>query len=124
MSRAIVSQHETNRSGYGSYITGYILSLLCTLTAYLLVVRYSLSKWVLVYVLAGLAIVQFLIQMRLFLHLGKEAKPRLKLLVFGFMALVVLILVFGTLWIMYNLNYRMPTQAQINSYMQAQNGGF
>lgn len=124
MSRAIVSQHETNRSGYGTYVTGYVLSVVCTLTAYLLVVHYSLSKWVLVYVLAGLAIVQFLVQMRLFLHLGNEAKPRLKLLVFGFMMLVVLILVFGTLWIMNSLNYRMPTQAQIDTYMQQQDGGF
>jgi heme/copper-type cytochrome/quinol oxidase subunit 4 len=62
--------------------------------------------------------------MKLFLHLGNEAKPRLKLLVFGFMALVVMILVFGSLWIMYSLNYRMPTQSQINSYMNSQNGGF
>ena len=124
MSQANDSHPESDRSSYVSYFTGYILSVICTLTAYILVVRYNLSKWVLVYVLAGLAIIQFLIQMRLFLHLGKEAKPRLKLLVFGFMVLVVAILVFGTLWIMYNLNYRMPTQAQINSYMQAQNGGF
>ena len=124
MSRAIVSNHETGRGSFGKYVTGYVLSIVCTLTAYLLVVRNSLSKLVLVYVLAALAIIQFLVQMRLFLHLGFEAKPRLKLFVFGFMATVVVILVFGTLWIMYSLNYRMPTQSQINSYMQAQDGGF
>ena len=124
MSRAIVSQHETSRGSFSSYVTGYLFSVVCTLAAYLLVVRYSLSKWLLVYVLAGLAIIQFLVQMKLFLHLGNEAKPRLKLLVFGFMALVVMILVFGSLWIMYSLNYRMPTQSQINSYMNSQNGGF
>lgn len=124
MSRVVVSQHETSRASYGSYVTGYILSLICTLTAYLLVIHFSLSKWVLIYVLAGLAIIQFLVQMKLFLHLGIEAKPKLKLIVFGFMILVVLILVFGSLWIMYNLNYRMPTQSQIDNYMQAQDGGF
>ena len=58
-----------------------------------------------------------------FLHLGKETKPRWKLYVFGFMVSVVLIIVFGSIWIMNNLNYRM-TPAQINQYMNSQGGGF
>jgi hypothetical protein len=36
---------------------------------------------------------------------------------------VVLILVFGSIWIMNNLNYRM-TPEQINTYMNNQGGGF
>ena len=43
--------------------------------------------------------------MRLFLHLGQEDKPRYQLTAFNFMVLVVLILVFGSIWIMQNLDY-------------------
>jgi cytochrome o ubiquinol oxidase operon protein cyoD len=50
------------------------------------------------------------IQLHYFLHLGDEPKPQWNLLTFGFMIGVVLILVFGTLWIMNNLNDRMMPQ--------------
>jgi heme/copper-type cytochrome/quinol oxidase subunit 4 len=43
--------------------------------------------------------------MRLFLHLGQEAKPRYQLIAFNFMVLVVLVVVFGSIWIMQNLDY-------------------
>jgi cytochrome o ubiquinol oxidase subunit IV len=63
--------------------------------------------------------VQFIVQMFLFLHVGEERGPRLKLLAACLMLGVVLILVFGSLWVMNNLNYRMTPQ-QITQYMQSQ----
>lgn len=71
---------------------------------------------------AILALAQFFAQLYYFLHLGRETKPRWKLLVLCFMILVVLIIVVGSIWIMYNLNYRMSPQ-QMNTYMLNQNGG-
>ena len=59
----------------------------------------------LLYAIGFFAVVQFFIQMRLFLHLGQEDKPRYQLTAFNFMVLVVLILVFGSIWIMQNLDY-------------------
>jgi cytochrome o ubiquinol oxidase operon protein cyoD len=48
-----------------------------------------------------------MVQLVFFLHLGGEGKPRWRLTAFLFMLLVLVILVFGSLWIMYNLDYHM-----------------
>ena len=121
--RAVVStKHIQEEGSLGLYISGFVLSVGLTLAAYLLVTRRALGYQTLIAVIIGLALIQFLGQMYFFLHLGRETKPRWKLLVLGFMVSVVLILVLGSLWIMHNLNYRM-TPRQINQYMTSQNGG-
>ena len=116
--------HAIRPSGNGtfwSYLTGYLFSILFTIDAYVLVVHRTFSTRRLELLVAGLAIAQFFVQVLFFLHLGTEKKPRWKLLVFLFMVMIVLILVFGSLWIMSNLNYRMTPQ-QINNYLNNQNG--
>ena len=96
-----------------AYITGFVLSLLLTLTAFLAVDKNWFSTSVLIGLVTTLALIQFCVQMYYFLHLGQEEKPKLKLMAFWFMLLVVSILVFGSLWIMNNLDYNMnPSQTQ------------
>lgn len=122
------TRHDTEQATLGLYINGFVLSLLFTLTAFGLV-EYHLHSGYTVFThpfLIGatvtLALAQFFAQVYFFLHLGRETKPRWKLLVLCFMILVVFIVVAGSIWIMYNLNYRMTPQ-QINTYMLNQNGG-
>jgi cytochrome o ubiquinol oxidase subunit IV len=104
-----------------SYTIGFLLSLFFTIEAYLLVTKGLLHGWKLIYVLALFAVAQCTVQLMLFLHLGKRKGQRWQLLVFGFMLLVVVILVVGSLWIMDNLNSRMmPTD--INHYLHEQDG--
>lgn len=121
MSKHIVSGHNTENGTFRSYVTGYSLSIIFTITAYLLVVHKKFSTGMIVALIIGLALIQFLIQLIFFLHLGKETKPRWKLFVFIFMIVVVLILVIGSLWIMNNLNTRM-TPSQILNYVNGQSG--
>jgi cytochrome o ubiquinol oxidase operon protein cyoD len=118
-------EHDFDQATYKNYVTGFILSLVCTLFAYILVVKKVIdSRWALAGVVAVLALIQFVTQLTLFLHLGKESRPKFKLLVFCFMLSVVIILVAGSIWIMYNLNYRMSfTPTQVNQYLQNQNDG-
>jgi cytochrome o ubiquinol oxidase operon protein cyoD len=107
------------QTGVVSYLTGFLLSLFLTFSAYALVQSQILTGWLLAAVLVGLALVQVLVQLLFFLHLRHEAEPRWKLLVFDFMLVVVAILVFGTLWIMNNLNYHaMSPQQTDNQIMQ------
>jgi cytochrome o ubiquinol oxidase operon protein cyoD len=89
-----------------SYVVGFILSLLLTLSAFLLVSEHILNHWSLNLTIVSLALIQVFIQLFFFLHLGNEPQPKWNLLVFIFMVLVVFILVAGTLWIMFNLDYR------------------
>jgi cytochrome o ubiquinol oxidase subunit IV len=117
-----VVEHDIGQGTLKTYVNGFISSVVLTITAYLVITHrlFGSTDWLIAAVIA-LALIQFMVQLLFFLHLGREAKPRWKLLVFGFMILVVSILVFGSLWIMSNLNYRM-TPAQVNQYMNSQSG--
>jgi cytochrome o ubiquinol oxidase subunit IV len=108
------------RGTTASYVSGFVLSLLLTLTAYFLVVQHknsvgpSLSHRYLLVAIIILAITQLFIQLLFFLHLDRESKPRWNLLVASFAAIVVIILVAGSLWIMNNLNYHMEAPTQLD----------
>jgi cytochrome o ubiquinol oxidase operon protein cyoD len=97
------------------YSIGFGLSIVLTLTAYFAVTQRFLGGSSLVAAIVSLGLAQLMIQLRFFLHLGHESKPRWNLLAFAFMVLVVLILVFGSLWIMNHLNYNMhlPSDSSI-----------
>lgn len=90
---------------FKSYVVGFISPIVLTVTAYVLVVNRVFTGWGLAYAIIGLALMQLLVQLLFFLHIGQEQEPRWNLLIFDFMALVVVIIVFGSLWIMYNLDY-------------------
>lgn len=105
-----------------SLVTGFVLALLLTLLAYAVVVNHWLMGLWLMAALAILAVAQLLVQLVFFLHLGREQKPRWNLTAFFFMLIFLVIIVAGSLWIMYNLNYNMMkmTPDQMDSYMKQQ----
>lgn len=90
-----------------SYLIGFIACILLTATSFYLVTDDILTGENLIYTLIGLAIIQAAVQLRFFLHLGQEAKPRWETLIFFFMILILLIIAIGSLWIMHDLNSRM-----------------
>lgn len=89
-----------------TYVLGLIVCTILTLIPYYTVVHHLLSGWHLLAIVVGSGIIQAFIQLILFLHLGDEARPRWNLMSFLFMALVLIIIVFGSLWIMHNLEKR------------------
>ena len=102
-----------------SYTLGFIVALILTNAAFVIVQSNSIDGWMLVAALAGLAIIQLWVQLHFFLHLGRESKPRWNLLMFLFAVIVVVILVFGSLWIMNNLGYHgMPATSSDAEIMQ------
>lgn len=102
-----------------TYIIGFAASVVLTLAAYLLVTKDVFSYWALVLTILVLAVVQLFVQLYFFLHLGQERKPRLKLTAFIFAGIVVVIVVYGSVWIMQNLDYHHgETPAGIDSYIQ------
>lgn len=105
-----------------TYVTGFLFSLYLSIFAYVIVVRKVWSPGTLLWVIAGLAVIQFIVQAVCFLHLGVERKPRWKLGVFVSMITIVLILVVGSIWIMDNLNYHMMTPAEEKTYLHNNEG--
>ena len=97
-------------TSFKSYIIGFISCLVLTLAAYFAVVNHSpVTLWV----VTGLAIIQFTVQTIFFLHLGqgKDKNENLVSFILAFGAMFLLIA--GSLWIMKNLNYNMsPEQMQ------------
>ncbi len=108
-----------------SYILGFGLALILTLVAYLLAVGGHFHGWAITFVLAGLALLQLLVQLVFFLHIREESRPRWKLIALGFAVIVVVILVFGSLWIMVNLSYHHDhnSPTDVNNYL-IQDEGF
>lgn len=98
---------EAGRGSLLSYTSGFVFSVLLTLAAYVSVTNNSLPKETLMLFIVGLAVVQLLVQLLFFLHLGRESKPRWNLVVFSFMLVVIVIVVLGSLWVMHNLDYHM-----------------
>lgn len=100
----------TPHEGFGdlqSYITGFVLSIILTVLAYILVTQHVFSGWTLLLSISGLASIQAIVQLIYFLHLGAEKSPAWNLITFLFMFTLLVVLVSGTLWIMYHLNYAM-----------------
>ncbi len=87
------------------YTLGFALSVVLTMVAYLFTVNHVFTGWTLVYAIVALAVAQVVVQLIFFLHMGHESEPRWNLLALDFTLLIVVILVFGSLWIMGHLNY-------------------
>ena len=107
------------------YTVGFVLSVVATLIPYWLVVESVVTGGALIVLLFAFAVAQLFIQLLFFLHLGSELRPRWKLIALLFAILIVLIVVIGSIWIMYNLDYNMMPD-EMNTYMQEQHdkGGF
>lgn len=101
-----------------SYTIGFILSLLLTLIPYFAVTEKLWSGTALYAILAACAIAQVFVQLVFFLHLNHEKRPHWQRMAFGFMTVVVIIVVFGSLWIMTNLDYHMMPSHEVDTYIQ------
>ena len=106
-----------------TYSAGFVLSVILTLLAFWVVTAKVYSPAFTVGVIVTLAIIQLFVQLIFFLHLGDEAKPRWRLVTLGFGIGVVVIVVFGSLWIMDHLNYNMMQGHGPEHYLERQ-GGF
>jgi cytochrome o ubiquinol oxidase operon protein cyoD len=121
-----MNQTESSRGTIYTYIAGYVLSLGLTGTAFWLVHKHLQSHHLtpsdrfILTALAALAITQLLVQLVFFLHLDRESKPRWNLAALGFAAIVVVILVAGSIWIMTNLNYHHVRDAHDHQLTPAQ----
>lgn len=101
------------------YVVGFCLSLVFTLGAYWLVTTRldspdAMPLALLLPAIIFLAVVQLIAQLIFFLHLSKESKPRWNIMALLFAVLVVVIVVFGSLWIMQHLDYHHAAPSSID----------
>ncbi|MCD7060576.1 cytochrome o ubiquinol oxidase subunit IV [Pelagibacterium xiamenense] len=90
-----------------TYLIGFALALVLTAVPFGLVATRALPAGQILVVIAVAAVVQVLVHLRFFLHLDLRTTPRENLLALGFAAVLICIMIGGSLVIMFNLHYRM-----------------
>ena len=90
-----------------TYLIGYALALLLTCAAFAAIRWQSYTAATTLAVLFALALAQMIVHFRFFLHirLGRSSRDDLQLILFS--ALIVALMVSGTLVILFNLRERM-----------------
>jgi cytochrome o ubiquinol oxidase subunit IV len=117
MSGAHVSSHAAHGASHGtlkSYVVGFILSLGLTVLSFGAVMTGVLPRDMILPAITLFAVVQVLVQLLFFLHLGTAPEQRNNTVIFLLTALLIVIVVALSLWVMHNANVNMmPTQMSI-----------
>lgn len=97
------SEHGTMKS----YVTGFLLSLVFTFIPYYLVVSQAITGNLLLAVILIFAVIQMIIQLTFFLHLGRGPQPNWNLFFLISTVGIILVIVGGSIMIINNLHYNM-----------------
>ncbi|MEI7683217.1 MAG: cytochrome o ubiquinol oxidase subunit IV [Candidatus Saccharibacteria bacterium] len=100
---------SSHQATVGSYVSGFILSIIFTIIPYYVVVNKNISGNQLLAIIIGFAIVQVFIQVFFFLHLGRGPKPLYNVAFFSATLCAILLVVGGSLFIMSHLHYNMDS---------------
>jgi cytochrome o ubiquinol oxidase subunit IV len=111
MSKAV--QHNTHGS-VKSYIVGVLLSLLLTFASFGVVMLHLVPRPMGLTAVVILCVVQLVVQLKFFLHLGSSADQRANTGIFVCTGLLIAIIIAGSLWVIHNANMNMmPTQISV-----------
>jgi cytochrome o ubiquinol oxidase operon protein cyoD len=110
-----MSHHEVVETDYGTgqkklgiYILGIVLCTLLTLLAFGVVMMHQLPRWQMFTIIYGAACVQCFVQLVCFLRLNTQTEQaRTNVLSLLFTAVILITIIVGSLWIMFNLDYNM-----------------
>jgi cytochrome o ubiquinol oxidase subunit IV len=92
------------------YLTGFVLSVVLTAIPFWLVMAKVLPPGTTKFVILGFAAVQVVVHMIYFLHLDAKVEGGWTMLAFLFTVIVVVIMLAGSIWVMYHMNANMmPT---------------
>lgn len=110
-----MSQHEldqpdfgTGKKKFGIYFAGIISCAILTLFSFWVVMSHQFTKFEVFVFIYSSACIQFLVQLTCFLRLNvqtEQAKTNVMSLLFT--GVILISIIAGSLWIMWNLNYNM-----------------
>ncbi|MEM6580953.1 MAG: cytochrome o ubiquinol oxidase subunit IV [Pseudomonadota bacterium] len=100
-------EHSENHDPkLGSYLIGFVLAVVLTAIPFTLVAMNALSTAGLFATIAIAGIVQVFVHLKFFLHLSLKHTPSENILALAFAGVLVMIMIGGTLWIMFNIGFR------------------
>jgi len=101
----MIDTHHGWNFSFKPIFIGFVLSVIFTAAAYRIVTHYHVSKMMMTEAVVILAVAQAVLQLIFFLHLGLESKPRWNTFMFLSMLFFIVVLVAGSVWIMWHLGY-------------------
>ena len=104
------SVHSSAGTAHGSsrsYLVGFIVSVLLTLIPFALVMYPTLQRTVTSWLVVALGAVQIIAHLKFFLHLDTAAEQRWNLIALIFSAVIILLLVGLSLWIIDSIHHNM-----------------
>ena len=107
--------HDTAAPGHASrriYLIGFLLSVVLTALPFWLVMTGALTPQVTAITIVLFAVVQILVHTVCFLHVNSRSEGGWTLMAYVFAAVIVLIVIAGSLWIMHHLNLNMMPLAE------------
>lgn len=103
-----------------AYVTGFILSLVFTFIPYYLVVSKLVTGNSLLTTILAFGVLQMIVQVTFFLHLGRGPKPNWNLFFFISTVGIILVVVGGSIVITNNLHYNMKPSDQAKSLVNGE----
>jgi cytochrome o ubiquinol oxidase operon protein cyoD len=100
------STDNTNPTITSAFI-GFGMALALTVIPFALTATKALSMTDTLIIIAVLAVIQIAVHLRYFLRIGLHPSSSENLLAFTFAAILIVIMIGGTLWIMFDLHCRM-----------------
>lgn len=127
MSQHSIKPHAHNEPGqdntghdhgsYRSYLTGFVLAAILTIIPFAIVMIGGFESRILTAAtVIGFAVVQILVHMVYFLHMNTRSDEGWTMLSMIFTIIVVMIMIAGSVWVMYNLNTNMMPQMNHESF--------
>lgn len=100
--------HGHDHGTMGGYVTGFVLSVILTAIPFWLVMADVLQDRALTgLIIMGLAAVQIVVHMIYFLHMNGKSEGGWTMTALVFTVVVVVIVLAGSLWVMYHMNTSM-----------------
>ncbi len=90
-----------------AYLIGFVLALILTAIPFAIVAFGLMPAKSALVAIAVLAVIQVLVHLYFFLHIDPRTAPRENVLTLAFAVVLIFIMIGGSLWIMFDLAYRM-----------------
>ncbi|MFI8556282.1 cytochrome o ubiquinol oxidase subunit IV [Pseudomonas putida] len=103
----IHSSAGASQSSHRSYNIGFVLAALLTLLPFWLAMYSSLPRSATFLLVLACAVIQILVHMVFFLHLGTAREQRWSMVALVFTVVIIVLLVGLSLWIMYYVHFNM-----------------
>ncbi|HBV77297.1 MULTISPECIES: cytochrome o ubiquinol oxidase subunit IV [Vibrio] len=107
MAHQSVSDKAHQDSGAKGYITGFVLSLVLTMIPFYFAYTGVLPRETTIEILIITAVLQLVVHLFYFLHMDSSERGIFNMVSFVFTAVIVFIVIAGSIWIMWNLNHNM-----------------